>query len=64
MTSDFAPEVAKYPPPQSILATIKYTYIHMPQQQFRECASLMFRSVSDAACFEHVKFVIFVGDSL
>jgi len=39
MTSDFAPEIAKYP--KSIL----------PQQQFRECASLLFRSVSDAACF-------------
>jgi len=37
MTSEFAPEVAKYP--KSIL----------PQQQFRECASLLFRSDSDAA---------------
>ena len=34
MTSNFAPEVAKHP----------------QKQQFRECASLLFRSVSDAAC--------------
>jgi len=40
MTSDFAPEIAKYP--KSIL----------PQQQFWECASLLFRSVSDAGCLE------------
>jgi len=39
MTSDFAPEVAKYP--KSIL----------PQQQIRECGSLVFRSVRDAACY-------------
>ena len=39
MTSDFAPEVAKYP--KSIL----------PQQHFRECVSLLFRSVSDAVCY-------------
>ena len=38
MTSDFLPEVAKY------------RKRNLPQQQFRECASLLFRSVSDAAC--------------
>jgi len=38
MTSGIASKVAKYP--KSIL----------PQQQFSECASLLFRSVSDAAC--------------
>ena len=35
MTSCFAPEVAKYP--KSIL----------PQQQFREYVSLLFRSIND-----------------
>jgi len=39
MTSHFAPDVAKYT--KSIL----------PQQQFQECASLLFQSVSDAACW-------------
>jgi len=39
MTSDFAPEVAKYP--KSIL----------PQQQFRECVSILSCTVSDAASF-------------
>jgi len=38
MMSDFAPEVAKY------------LKIILPQQQFRECANLLFCSVSDAAC--------------
>jgi len=42
MTSNFAPEVAEYP--KSIL----------PQQQFRARASLLFRFVSNAACFSPV----------
>jgi len=42
MTSDFAPEVANVH--KSILL----------QQQFQECASVFFRSVSDAACFTRV----------
>jgi len=37
---DFALELAKYP--KSIL----------PQQQFRECVSLLFCSISDAACLK------------
>jgi len=41
MTSDFAPEVAKYPKSSP-----------KPQIVQNKCASLLSHSVSDAACFD------------
>jgi len=48
MTSNFEPKVAKYSK-SSLLSNF------LPQQQFRECASLLLHCVSDAACSSFYK---------